>query len=56
MIDNIRVLTLGQIRKAIVQLLGQKICVNTHDGRIEKKKKIQVCLILTTECELHLIG
>lgn len=39
MIDNIRVLTLGQIRKAIVQLLGQKICVNTHDGRIEKKKK-----------------
>lgn len=38
MIDNIRVLTLGQIRKAIVQLLGQKICVNTHDGRIEKKK------------------
>lgn len=57
MIDNIRVLTLGQIRKAIVQLLGKKICVNTHDGRIEKKKKkIQVCLILTTECELHLIG
>lgn len=42
MIENIRVLTLGQIRKAIVHLLGQKICVNTRDERIGKKKMIQV--------------